>query len=235
MNKELTSIGIALALGVVWTAGPALAQTTGEKIENKAKRAGDKMERAADKTGEKLHRAADKAEDKAERAKEKAADKADRAGDKAESTWDKTKEKAHDLKEKVKDKTTDLKDKVKAKTTDAHAGAAKTDVMAAQQALKDKGFDPGPVDGVTGPRTKAALADYQRREGLAPTGQWDDQTMTKLGVRISEAKPDTMAPSASPATGTSVSPTPATPPGTSMTPPRQPEDKTAPPQKRTAP
>ncbi|MEE2691135.1 MAG: lytic murein transglycosylase [Pseudomonadota bacterium] len=38
--------------------------------------------------------------------------------------------------------------------------------MALQQALKDKGFDPGPVDGVIGAGTKRALRAWQRSEGL---------------------------------------------------------------------
>jgi murein L,D-transpeptidase YcbB/YkuD len=216
MKKSLMTAGIALALGVVWTAGPAFAQsTTGEKIEDKAKKAGDKMERAADKTGEKLHKAADKTEDK------------------AEGAWDKTKDKAHDVKETVKEKAVEIKDKVKAKTTDKmKATTEKADVMAMQRALKDKGFDPGPMDGRMGPRTKSALMDFQRKEGMTPTGRWDEQTMDKLGVRTSAAKPDTMTPSASPATSM---PTQATPPGVSTPPPATPEDKTAAPAKRTAP
>ena len=233
MNKTVVTAGVALALGVVWTAGPALAQTTGEKIERKAERAGDKMERAADKTGDKLHKAADKTESKTERTKDKLEHKADRVGDKAENAWDKTKDKARDVKDTVKDKTSDLADKVKAKTTDKmHTKTERSDVMAMQRALKDKGYNPGPTDGVMGPRTRAALIDYQRKEGLSPTGRWDDQTMDKLGVRMSEAKPDTMTPSASPAV---TAPTQATPPGVSTPPPATPEDKTAPPAKRTAP
>ncbi len=67
MNKSLVTTGIALALGVVWTAAPALAQqTTGEKLEEKSRKAGDAMERGADKTGEKLHKAADKTESTAD-------------------------------------------------------------------------------------------------------------------------------------------------------------------------
>jgi hypothetical protein len=198
MNKAMTTAGIALALGVVWSAGPALAQTTGEKIEDKSRRAGDKMERAADKTGEKLHRAADKTEDKLDRAK----DKADRVGDKAESTWDKTKDKAREIKNKVKANTTD---KMKATTE-------KADVKSMQMALKDKGHDPGPADGVMGPRTRAALMDYQRKEGLTPTGRWDDETAMKLGVRTSAT------PSSDPAASV----------GTTGVPPAQPEDKTLP-------
>jgi hypothetical protein len=39
-------------------------------------------------------------------------------------------------------------------------------IKAVQQALKDKGHDPGEVDGAMGPKTRAALRDYQQKEGL---------------------------------------------------------------------
>ena len=202
MNKSLMTTGIALALGVVWTAAPALAQqTTGEKLEDKSRKAGDKMERAADKTGEKLHKAADKTESAA-----------DRAGDKAESTMDKAKDKADAAWDKTKDKTREMKDKLKAKTSAA-------DVKSMQVALKDKGFDPGPADGVMGPRTRAALMDYQRKEGLTPTGRWDDETAMKLGMRTSAA------PSSDPAASV----------GTTGVPARHPEDKAGPGEKPSRP
>ena len=41
------------------------------------------------------------------------------------------------------------------------------------------------------PRTRAALMDYQRKEGIAPTGSWNDETATKLGVRMSSARTPT--------------------------------------------
>ena len=41
---------------------------------------------------------------------------------------------------------------------------SRAQVMAMQQALKDEGFDPGPIDGLVGPRTTAALRDSQRAE-----------------------------------------------------------------------
>jgi hyperosmotically inducible periplasmic protein len=63
-------------------------------------------------------------------------------------------------------------------TTGSHAQA-----MAMQQALKDKGFDPGPMDGVIGPRTTTALKDYQKSENLAMTGKMDRDTAVKLGVK----------------------------------------------------
>ncbi len=55
-------------------------------------------------------------------------------------------------------------------------------VREAQQALKDKGFDPGPVDGIYGPNTQHALRQYQRQEKLTADGRLNDQTMDSLGV-----------------------------------------------------
>jgi osmotically-inducible protein OsmY len=56
-------------------------------------------------------------------------------------------------------------------------------VMAMQQALKDKGFDPGPIDGTLGPRTTSALKEYQKSENLTMTGKMDHATAAKLGVK----------------------------------------------------
>ena len=55
--------------------------------------------------------------------------------------------------------------------------------MAMQQALKDKGFDPGPIDGTLGPRTTSALKEYQKSENLTMTGKMDHDTAAKLGVK----------------------------------------------------
>jgi peptidoglycan hydrolase-like protein with peptidoglycan-binding domain len=56
-------------------------------------------------------------------------------------------------------------------------------VKAVQQALKDKGHDPGAVDGKMGPKTQAALRDFQSKEGLKASGRLDADTMAKLGVQ----------------------------------------------------
>jgi len=61
-------------------------------------------------------------------------------------------------------------------------------VMAMQQALKDKGFDPGSVDGVVGPKTSSALRAYQKSENLTTTGRLDGDTKAKLGVPVSIEK-----------------------------------------------
>ncbi len=51
-----------------------------------------------------------------------------------------------------------------------------------QQALKDRGYSPGPVDNVLGSQTKAALTKFQKDNGL-PVGQLDMKTLKQLGVR----------------------------------------------------
>ncbi len=55
-----------------------------------------------------------------------------------------------------------------------------------QEKLKDKGFGPGPVDGRWGPRTAAALAEYQRKENLTVTQRLDRETLDKLAVTASK-------------------------------------------------
>lgn len=50
-----------------------------------------------------------------------------------------------------------------------------------QRLLRDSGFNPGPIDGQWGPRTKRALVAFQRSAGLPPTGEPDRQSMDALG------------------------------------------------------
>jgi peptidoglycan hydrolase-like protein with peptidoglycan-binding domain len=54
------------------------------------------------------------------------------------------------------------------------------DIELAQKSLKQRGHDPGPIDGVNGPRTIAALKAYQQAQGLEATGRLDDATLGKL-------------------------------------------------------
>jgi peptidoglycan hydrolase-like protein with peptidoglycan-binding domain len=49
-----------------------------------------------------------------------------------------------------------------------------------QDALTEKGFDPGPVDGVWGSRTKAAVMRFQESAGLTANGQIDGPTKSSL-------------------------------------------------------
>jgi peptidoglycan hydrolase-like protein with peptidoglycan-binding domain len=61
-------------------------------------------------------------------------------------------------------------------------GQGHSSVHDAQQALKDKGFDPGPVDGVMGPKTRAAIRSYQEKNSLAADGRLGPQTLGSRGV-----------------------------------------------------
>jgi len=56
------------------------------------------------------------------------------------------------------------------------------DIKQAQQALKDKGYDPGAVDGVMGARTKEAIKSFQNASSLQVTGTLDAATAQQLGV-----------------------------------------------------
>lgn len=57
-------------------------------------------------------------------------------------------------------------------------------VQAVQQTLKDAGYDVGEADGSWGPRTSAALREFQEVHGLAPTGNLNLITITTLGLAI---------------------------------------------------
>ena len=88
----------------------------------------------------------------------------------------------------------------------AAGGGNGEQVRAVQQALKDKGHDPGDIDGKMGPKTQAALRDYQSKEGLKATGRLDAETMAKLGIEGKTGAADTgssASPSALPKSGAS--------------------------------
>ena len=51
-----------------------------------------------------------------------------------------------------------------------------------QNALRERGYDPGPIDNVLGARTKAALTKFQKDNSL-PVGQLDIETLRALGVQ----------------------------------------------------
>ncbi|MFH1478266.1 MAG: peptidoglycan-binding domain-containing protein [Candidatus Omnitrophota bacterium] len=60
----------------------------------------------------------------------------------------------------------------------------KVSIKSIQQALKTAGFDPGPIDGKMGPKTKKAVTDFQRKVGLADSGKLDPKTLEKLKTYI---------------------------------------------------
>ena len=58
-----------------------------------------------------------------------------------------------------------------------------TEITGVQQRLANLGFDCGPADGLIGPRTRAALTDFQYFEDLKPTGRMNDATRNRLDER----------------------------------------------------
>ena len=194
MNKFITA-ACAVALACAWSSVPAIADDT---VKDKAER----QER----------------KDKLESTKDKAVDKSeslmDKTKDKAVEIKDKTKEKAVEIKDKTKELAVKGKDKVKGVFTrdktdkDMPGQAGMSDVRTAQQQLMDKGYNPGPIDGIHGPRTSAAVRDFQMKEGLKASGRLDAETTARLNG--STAAGSTSSPAASPATGPVTAPTPQT-------------------------
>lgn len=52
--------------------------------------------------------------------------------------------------------------------------------MKIQEALKKAGFDPGPIDGIMGKKTRAAVMAFQKANGLKADGRVGKLTMAKL-------------------------------------------------------
>ncbi|NJO71325.1 MAG: peptidoglycan-binding protein [Oscillatoriales cyanobacterium RM1_1_9] len=49
-----------------------------------------------------------------------------------------------------------------------------------QTRLEVQGYEPGPVDGIFGPRTEAAVVAYQEARGMDPDGVVDERTWIAL-------------------------------------------------------
>src|SRR6266850_1577678 len=140
----------------------------------------------------------------------------DKVKDKAAETWDKTKEKTSEAWDKTKEKTVETKDKVKDKLSGNKKESAEDKAEAARKA---EGKDPGPIDGIHGPRTAAALRSYQKAEKIKETGRLDSET--KAHLMGGQASSTTATPSASPTTSQPVPPPAST--GSPSAPPQTPE------------
>jgi hypothetical protein len=55
-------------------------------------------------------------------------------------------------------------------------------VRSVQQALAQRGYNAGPVDGQWGPNTESALREFQQSRGLPQTGGLNQPTLSALGV-----------------------------------------------------
>ncbi len=72
-------------------------------------------------------------------------------------------------------------------------GLSREDNRAIQQALLDRGYDPGSADGVVGRRTRQAIADFQAFVNLPITGVITKATATALGVSLEDAEESSIA------------------------------------------
>src|SRR5213082_2055274 len=181
---KFTTTALAVALGLAWSTMPVIAaddKSVKEKAADTKDTVKEKTSEAWDKTKEKTSEAWDKTKEKTGEAKDKVKAKVsgDKAEDKAERAKDKTKAKAREAKDKVAGKM-----------------ESSDDVRQAQTALKDKGHDPGPIDGIHGPRTSAALRNYQKSENIKVTGRLDSETRTHLMGQASASPSTTTTPSA---------------------------------------
>lgn len=75
----------------------------------------------------------------------------------------------------------------------AAGGLTRTEVRKLQEHLRALGFATGTPDGVAGPRTRAAIAAYQRAQGLAATGVVDRPLYFLIITEQPAAKPFTAA------------------------------------------
>ena len=82
--------------------------------------------------------------------------------------------------------------------TAAKAQDSQEELRTVQRALRVKGYDVGFIDGIMGPRTKAALEEFQRKSGLAVTGIADAPTLRALTVTEAPPVPHPETPAARP-------------------------------------
>jgi lipid-binding SYLF domain-containing protein len=57
------------------------------------------------------------------------------------------------------------------------------EVRQVQTALKNRGFDPGPIDGVMGSKTMMAVRNFQSSQGMTASGMIDEPTLVALQIQ----------------------------------------------------
>lgn len=79
-------------------------------------------------------------------------------------------------------------------------GSRGASVIELQRLLLAHGFNPGPIDGIFGNQTQAAVMAFQRSRGLVVDGIVGIQTWTALGVNCGTPPPPTCLPGSQPYT-----------------------------------
>jgi len=69
------------------------------------------------------------------------------------------------------------------KTGEGNASTAE-DIRQVQMALKNRGFDPGEINGMISSQTQKAIKDFQTANNLPVSGNVDQRTLAALGVKI---------------------------------------------------
>lgn len=54
-------------------------------------------------------------------------------------------------------------------------------IRVVQRALRDRAMNPGPLDGIVGPKTAEAIRQFQEHFGMPPSGTIDNQLLLSLG------------------------------------------------------
>lgn len=68
----------------------------------------------------------------------------------------------------------------KAKAQESGLNLSELDRTRVERLLEDAGFDPGPSDGIFDPRTRKAIAAYQKQWGFPQTGFLDEVTYVRM-------------------------------------------------------
>jgi hypothetical protein len=79
--------------------------------------------------------------------------------------------------------------------------ASRDEAMHAQQALKAENLYHGNIDGIIGPKTREALAQFQKQQGLKQTSALDPATMQALGHARTTASGSSTPPSSGSGSG----------------------------------
>ncbi|WP_305909398.1 peptidoglycan-binding domain-containing protein [Methylomarinum sp. Ch1-1] len=134
-----------------------------------------------DKTMETIDRKSEAIGNMTESAVKKSAEAVESA---AELTVEETAEVAQDLGVTAETESSQAVATGKAATSKASSEVVETTpalVRKIQQALSDAGVNPGPIDGMMGPQTMAAVKNFQKQKGLAE-GAITKETLQALGV-----------------------------------------------------